>query len=98
MIFNVSCDDFDDCHDEIVVASADFIGRRPSCAHYLQGEGASCLPQRRQVLRVIDLIVIGHEKTSRFEGDESASYVALADVTVGILSSIQMRFGLVSKR
>jgi hypothetical protein len=34
MIFGrdrVSCDDFSDCHDEIAVASVDFIGRRPIC-------------------------------------------------------------------
>jgi hypothetical protein len=35
---------------------------------------------------------------SRFGGDESANYVVPDDVTVDILSSIQMHFGLVSKR
>ncbi|KAG2557602.1 hypothetical protein PVAP13_8NG220204 [Panicum virgatum] len=34
------CDDFGDYHDEIVVTSIDFIGRRPICSHYLQGEGS----------------------------------------------------------
>jgi hypothetical protein len=33
----VTCDDFGDCLDEIAVASADFIGRRPNCGHYQQG-------------------------------------------------------------
>jgi hypothetical protein len=34
-----SYDDFNDSHDEIVVAGVDFIGRRLICGHYLQGEG-----------------------------------------------------------
>jgi hypothetical protein len=38
------------------------------------------------------------ERTSRFEGDESASYAALDDATADILSSIQKHFGLVPKR
>ncbi|KAG2652389.1 hypothetical protein PVAP13_1NG352600 [Panicum virgatum] len=43
MIFDrvcVICDDFGDYHDKIVVTSIDFIGRRPICGHYLQGEGS----------------------------------------------------------
>jgi len=35
----VSSDDFNDCHDEIVVAGVDFIGRQLICGHYLQWEG-----------------------------------------------------------
>ena len=38
------------------------------------------------------------KRKSRFEGDESISYVALDDAIVDILSSIQIRFGLVPKR
>ena len=50
MIFcwdRVSCDDFGDCHDEIVVAGVDFIGRRPICGLYLQGEGCFYEPPMR---------------------------------------------------
>jgi hypothetical protein len=35
----VSYDDFGDCHDEIAVASVDFIGKRPICGLYSHGEG-----------------------------------------------------------
>jgi len=48
MIFDracVICDDFGDYHDEIVVTSIDFIGRRPICGHYLQGEGSFWEPR-----------------------------------------------------
>jgi hypothetical protein len=38
------------------------------------------------------------ERKSRFEGGESTSYAAFDDATANILSSIQMRFGLVPKR
>ena len=34
------CNDLGDCHDKIVVTSIDFIGRRPICGLYLQGEGS----------------------------------------------------------
>jgi hypothetical protein len=47
MIFGLdrmSYDDFSDCHDEIVVAGVDFIGKRPIYGIYLQGEGASSSP------------------------------------------------------
>ena len=43
MIFGwvcVICDDFGDYYDKIVVTSINFIGRRPICGHYLQGEGS----------------------------------------------------------
>ena len=43
MIFGrvcVICDDFSDYHDKIIITSIDFIGRRPICGHYLQGEGS----------------------------------------------------------
>jgi hypothetical protein len=35
----VSYNDFGDCHDEITVAGIDFIGTRPICGLYPQGEG-----------------------------------------------------------
>ena len=50
MIFgwdSVSCDDFSDCHDEIAVAGVDFIGRRPICGLYLQGNGTFWEPPTR---------------------------------------------------
>jgi hypothetical protein len=65
MIFGwdcVSCDDFSDCHDEIVVAGVNFIGRQLIYGLYLQGGNASGSPQRGQRLRVIDLIVNGREE------------------------------------
>ena len=43
MIFGrvcVICDDFSDYHDKIIITSIYFIGRRPICGHYLQGEGS----------------------------------------------------------
>ena len=33
-----TCDDFEDDHNEVVVASIDFIGRGPICSLYLQGK------------------------------------------------------------
>jgi hypothetical protein len=57
MIFcrdRVSYDDFGDCHDEIIVAGVDFIGKWSIYGLYLQGE-----PLRGQQLQVIDLIVDG---------------------------------------
>ena len=97
MIFGrdlVSCDDFDDCHDKIVVVGIDFIGRRSICDHYLQGKGRSqALPMRT--------VTLGHRSHHQWPrrgiqglGDESASYVVPDDATINILSSIQMRFGL----
>jgi hypothetical protein len=62
MIFNwdhVFYDDFGDCHDKIAIAGIDFIGRRPVCGLYLQGEGCFWEPLRGQRLWVIDLIVDG---------------------------------------
>jgi hypothetical protein len=62
MIFcrdRVSYDDFGDCHDEIIVAGVDFIGRRPIYGLYLQGDGCFWEPLRGQQLQVIDLIVDG---------------------------------------
>ena len=38
------------------------------------------------------------ERKLRYRGDDSPSYVVPDDVTVDILSAIQMRFGLVRKR
>ena len=54
--------DFGDYHDEIDITGADFIGRRPICDLYLQGEGCFWEPLRGQQLRVIDLIVDGREE------------------------------------
>jgi hypothetical protein len=54
MVFDwdrVSCDDFDDCHDEVAVAGIDFIGRRLSCGHYLQGEGCFWAPPTKVATR-----------------------------------------------
>ena len=97
MIFGrdrVSCDDFGNCHDEIVIAVVDFIGRWPTCGLYLQGR-----PQWGQLLWDIDLIAVGHgERKSRFGGYEFASYAIPDDATADILSSIQLHFGLVPKR
>ena len=43
----VTCDDFGDCDDEITIIGVDFVGRRPICGRYLQGEGCSwALPTR----------------------------------------------------
>jgi len=40
-------DDFNDCHDEIIVAGINFIGRRPIDGFYMQGEGCLwALPTR----------------------------------------------------
>jgi hypothetical protein len=66
MIFDwdrVSCEDFGDCPDEIVVAGIDFIGRQLFCGLCLQWEG--CFwepPMRGQRHRVIDLIIDGREE------------------------------------
>ena len=60
MIFGrgrVFCDNFSDCHDEIVVADVDFIGRRPICGHYQKWEGCPGHSQREQLPWVIDLII-----------------------------------------
>ena len=45
----VSCDDFGDCYDEIVVAGVDFIGGWPIYGLYLQGEACFWEPYTRIV-------------------------------------------------
>ena len=52
MIFGrdlVTCDGFGNCHDEIIVASCDLIGRWPIYGHYLQGEGCFCALAMRTI-------------------------------------------------
>jgi hypothetical protein len=39
IIDRVFCDDFDDCHDKIIVTGVDFIGRRPICGLLSAGRG-----------------------------------------------------------
>ena len=80
----LSCNDFGDCHDKIIVAGVDFIGRRPICGLYLPGEGCfRALPTWTTTL--------GHRSVRRwsrrvrFGGDVSASYVVSDDATVDIL-------------
>ena len=91
-------DDFNDCHDEIVVAGVDFIGRRLICGLYLQGRGASRSPNEDSYSESSISSSMVVERKPRFQGDESASYVVLNDVIADIFSSIQMSFGLVPKR
>ena len=92
MIFDracVICDDFGDYHDEIVVTSIDFIGRRPICGHYLQGKGSFWDPpyEDSDSGSSISSSVVAERKSS-FEGDKSASYVIPDDATADILSTI----------
>jgi hypothetical protein len=61
MIFGWDRDSCGVCHDEIAVAGVDFIDKRPIYGIYLQG-GASGRSQRGHLLRVIDLVVDGHEE------------------------------------
>jgi hypothetical protein len=102
MIFGgdrISCDDFGDRHDEITVAGGDFIGRRPICGLYLQGEGVLLGASNEDSYSgssISSLMVV--ERKSRFRDDESASYVVPDDATADIFSSVHMRFGLVPKR
>jgi hypothetical protein len=99
MIFgqdHVSCDDFDDCHDVIAVAGVDFIGRRLSCGHYLQGEGVLLGAPRYFGSSISSSLVT--ERKSWFRGDEFASYAAPNNGTDDILSSIHMHFEFVPKR
>jgi hypothetical protein len=67
MIFTwdgVSSDDFGDCHDKIVVASINFIGRQPIFGLYLQ-EGWFWEPPKR-------IATPGHHRRSREEIKVSA--------------------------
>ena len=85
MIFGrvcVICDDFGDYHNEIVVTSINFIGKRPICGHYLQGEGSFWEPPNFG--SSISSSVVADRKSS-FEGDKSASYVTPDDATADIL-------------
>jgi hypothetical protein len=61
----VLCDDFDGYHDEIAVASVDFIGRWLSCGHYyLQGEECFWMPTTKTT-------TLGHRSHSRWSRREN---------------------------
>ena len=84
----VFCNDFGDCHDKIVVTSIDFIGRRPICGLYLQGEGSFWTPYEYNVSGSLISSSMVAERKSRFEGDKSASYAIPNDAIADILSAI----------
>ena len=89
MIFgrdHVFCDDFGD-FDEIVVAGVDFIGRRPICGLYLQGEGCFWTYEDNDSGSSISSSMVTERKI-RSRGDESAPYVVPDDATADILSAI----------
>jgi hypothetical protein len=73
---HVSCDDFVDCHAEIIVADIDFIGTRPIiCGLYLQEDSDS-------KSSILSSIVV--ERNSRSQG----TYVVPNDISVDIVSVI----------
>lgn len=72
----VSCNHFDDYHDDIIVTGIDFIGRWLICGLYLQGERSS-----------ISSSMVA-ERKSRSCGDDSAYYVVPDEAIVNVLSTI----------
>jgi hypothetical protein len=83
----VSCDDFGDCHDKIIVAHVDFIVRRPICGLYLQEEGCFWTYEESDSGSSISSLMVAERKL-RSRGDESTSYVVPDDATADILSAI----------
>lgn len=81
---------------EIDVAGINFIGRRPICGHYLQGEECTwALPTRT--------VTLGHRSHLRWSqrGNQGLvvmnlhpTYIVLNDAIADILSLTQMCFGL----
>jgi len=57
----VSCDDFDDCHDKIMVAGIDFIDKRTICGLYLLGEGCF-LESPMRIATPVHLLIDGHRE------------------------------------
>ena len=98
----VTCDDFEDDNDEVVVPIVDFIGRRSICYQLsLSARGILLIgtPSGDINSRVADLIVDAVERKSgvqldgsRVGGVEFMASVVLDDSTVDVISSIHMHF------
>ncbi|KAG2590632.1 hypothetical protein PVAP13_5NG419900 [Panicum virgatum] len=58
---------FSNCYNKIVVTSIDFIGRRPICGLYLQGEGSFWNPYEYNVSGSLISSSMVTERKSRFE-------------------------------
>lgn len=90
MIFDQNCnsrDDFNDYHDEIIVADADFIGQQSICGLYLhKGRGASRNPYEDSdsTRSISSSMVVG--RNLRSQGNESPPMSVPDDTTIDILS------------
>ena len=83
--YYITCDDFNDCWDKVIISAVDFIGRRPILGHYLQRSRCS------QALST-DIVTLGHRTHHRWlwRGNR-ISNVANQGLEVMNLESMQLQ-------
>ena len=95
----VTYNDFSDCHDKFSLHASILLADDQFCGHYLQREGVLLgTPNEDSYIGSSISSLMAVERKSRIGGNESASYFVFNDVTVDILSSMQICFGLVLER
>jgi hypothetical protein len=101
MIFDrdlVTCDDFSDCNDDVIVIGIDFSLAEDQFVASAVRVVLLGSPNKDSYSRSSNPSPMVAERKSRIEGDESVSYTVSDDATIDILSLIQMSFGLVPER
>lgn len=101
MIFDqdlVTCNDFSDCNDEVIVIGVDFLLAEDQFVASTLRVVLLGSPNKDSYSRSLNPSPMVAERKSRNEGDESVSYTVSDDATIDILSLIQMRFALVLER